>query len=303
MKKKKIIAIAIAVVAVIALALCGFAYYNHVQEQKYFEQQNAILEDQKQAYDEKWESDFAFAGEGKEGEENYKPARTHDEKIACIQWFMDESDRLESEGVKNLDSKYIPELVNWVGDKVESGCDEIVAYYDQTVKDNTLDKLEENNDKDAINKASSNLTALLEQIKNEQGVICDENQVKAYNDSITKLTESYAARVKSIEEAEKKAAEEKAAAEAAAAEQAAQKAANSGYSGGSGSSGGSYSGGGSSGGSYSGGSNGSSSGGSTSWYEDENGRVDYWDNPDGSWTAQDDKGNSWSSDDLKEWLD
>ena len=194
------------------------------------------------------------------------------------------------------------EIIQQYNDEIDAMKSYFTSEYEKTISDNTLSNLEEIVDKESINTAKSNLTALSETITSETDTVCTEGEALTYTDSINALITSYENRITAIEEQEKKEAEEKARQEEAA-RQAAQKGQQASSSGNYNSSG-SSSGGSSSRSSYSGGSSSStSSGGSTSWYEDENGRVEYQDNPDGSWTAQDDQGNSWSSDDLKEWLD
>lgn len=194
------------------------------------------------------------------------------------------------------------EIIQQYNDEIDAMKSYFTSEYEKTISDNTLSNLKEIVDKESINTAKSNLSALSETITSETDTVCTEGEVLTYTDSINALITSYENRITAIEEQEKKEAEEKARQEEAA-RQAAQKAQQASSSGNYNSSG-SSSGGSSSKSSYSGGSSSStSSGGSTSWYEDENGRVEYQDNPDGSWTAQDDQGNSWSSDDLSEWLD
>lgn len=202
------------------------------------------------------------------------------------------------------------EIIQQYNDEIDAMKSYFTSEYEKTISDNTIENLEEITDKESINTAKANLSALSETITSETDSVCTEEEVLTYTDSINALITSYENRITAIEEQEKKEAEEKAKKEAEekarqeeAARQAAQKAQQASSSGDYNSSG-SSSGGASPSSSYSGGSSSStSSGGSTSWYEDENGRVEYQDNPDGSWTAQDDQGNSWSSDDLKEWLD
>ena len=203
----------------------------------------------------------------------------------------------------------LDEIIQQYNDEIGTMKSYFTSEYEKTISDNTLNNLGEITDKESINTAKSNLSALSETITSETDTVCTEEEALTYTDSINALIISYENRITAIEEQEKKEAEEKAKKEAEekarqeeAARQAAQEAQQASSSGNYNSSG-SSSGGTSSGSSSGGSSSSTSSGGSTSWYEDENGRVEYQDNPDGSWTAQDDQGNSWSSDDLKEWLD
>lgn len=207
----------------------------------------------------------------------------------------------------------LDEIIQQYNDEIDAMKSYFTSEYEKTISDNTLDNLEEITDKESINTAKSNLSALSETITSETDTVCTEEEALTYTDSINALITSYENRITAIEEQEKKEAEEKAKKEAEekarqeeAARQAAQEAQQASNSNNYNSSG-SSSGGSSSGSSSGGSSGGSSSNGryqtGTSWYEDENGRTEYKEYSDGSWTAQDDQGNSWSSDDLSEWLD
>lgn len=195
----------------------------------------------------------------------------------------------------------LDEIIRQYNDEIDAMKAYFTSEYESTISANTLDNLEEITDKESINTAKSNLSALSETITSEIDTVCTEEEALTYTDSINALITSYENRITAIEEQEKKEAEEKARQEEAErqAVQEAQQASSSGNYNSSGSS--------SSGGSSGGNTSSSASGGryqtGTSWYEDENGRTEYQEYSDGSWTAQDDQGNSWSSDDLKEWLD
>lgn len=199
----------------------------------------------------------------------------------------------------------LDEIIRQYNDGIDTMKSYLISEYEKTISDNTLENLEEITDKESINTAKTNLSALSETITSETDTVCTEEEALAYTDSINTLIISYENRITAIEEQEKREAEEKAKKEAEeeAKRQATQQASSSNNYNSSGSS----SGGSSSGDSSGGNTSSSSSGGryqtGTSWYEDENGRTEYQEYSDGSWTAQDDQGNSWSSDDLSEWLD
>lgn len=199
----------------------------------------------------------------------------------------------------------LDEIIKQYKDEIDTMKSYFTSEYAKTISDNTLENIEEITDKERINTAKANLSALSEIITSETDTVCTEEEALTYTDSINTLITSYENRITAIEEQEKREAEEKAKKEAEeeAKRQATQQASSSNNYNSSGSS----SGGSSSGGSSGGNTSSSSSGGryqtGTSWYEDENGRTEYQEYSDGSWTAQDDQGNSWSSDDLSEWLD
>lgn len=199
----------------------------------------------------------------------------------------------------------LDEIIKQYKDEIDTMKSYFTSEYAKTISDNTLENIEEITDKERINTAKANLSALSEIITSETDTVCTEEEALTYTDSINTLITSYENRITAIEEQEKREAEEKAKKEAEeeAKRQATQQASSSNnYNSSESSSGGSSSG------SSSGGNTSSSSSGGryqtgTSWYEDENGRTEYQEYSDGSWTAQDDQGNSWSSDDLSEWLD
>lgn len=199
----------------------------------------------------------------------------------------------------------LDEIIKQYKDEIDTMKSYFTSEYAKTISDNTLENIEEITNKERINTAKANLSALSEIITSETDTVCTEEEALTYTDSINTLITSYENRITAIEEQEKREAEEKAKKEAEeeAKRQATQQASSSNNYNSSGSS----SGGSSSGGSSGGNTSSSSSGGryqtGTSWYEDENGRTEYQEYSDGSWTAQDDQGNSWSSDDLSEWLD
>lgn len=87
--------------------------------------------------------------------------------------------------------------------------------YEKIIKDNTLEDIENINDKDKINTLKNNLINLLEIIKSEIDIVSTEGEVKKYEENINVLINSYDNRTKSIEEAEKKAEEERLAKEQA----------------------------------------------------------------------------------------
>ena len=194
----------------------------------------------------------------------------------------------------------LDEIIQQYNDEIDAMKSYFTSEYEKTISDNTIENLEEITDKESINTAKANLSALSETITSETDTVCTEEEALTYTDSINTLITSYENRITAIEEQEKKEAEEKAKKEAEEkarqeeeARQAAQEAQQASSSGNYNNSS-SPSGDSSSGGRYQTGS---------SWYEDENGRTEYKEYSDGSWTAQDDQGNSWSSDDLSEWLD
>lgn len=102
-------------------------------------------------------------------------------------------------------------LINW-----------LISDYNQSIKDNDLENLEELNDKKLIKSSKENLKELNEKIKIEN--LLSSKEIEVFSNKIEELIKSYDERLNQIVEAEKKAEEERIAKEKAEAE-AAKKAA------------------------------------------------------------------------------
>lgn len=182
--------------------------------------------------------------------QDFEKKETREEKLKILQNFVSTKDELL--GNQNLSTKVLPTY----NDQLTKMKTYFTNEYDQTLKDNTIENVDESTKED-LTKAKDNFNKLLETLKSDS--ILTEDEIKEnYSSKIETLVQSYEDKIKSIEEDEaKKAEEEKQRQEAEKAEQerqAAEAAANVTNSSSNGSSNGSYS--------YNG--NGASTGSSTS---------------------------------------
>ena len=182
--------------------------------------------------------------------QDFEKKENREEKLKILQNFISTKDELL--GNQNLSTKVLPTY----NDQLTKMKTYFTNEYDQTLKDNTIENVDESTKED-LTKAKDNLNKLSETLKFDS--ILTEVEIKEnYSGKIESLVKSYEDKIKSIEEDEaKKAEEEKQRQEAEKAEQerqAAEAAANVTNSSSNGSSNGSYS--------YNG--NGASTGSSTS---------------------------------------
>lgn len=90
-----------------------------------------------------------------------------------------------------------------------------VDLYDITLKENTLNNIQEIKDKENINTAKTNLESLLKTVKSEELVVSDKNTADKYAESIETLIKLYDERLNSILDEEKRVEEERVAKEEA----------------------------------------------------------------------------------------
>lgn len=226
--------------------------------------------------------------------DNFTNSENRDEKLEDLKSFLNEYEKYKKtdKPIEEIVAQYEKHLINMK----KYFTDE----YEKIISENSLEKIEEEKDKEKITTAKNNLTTLSETITNEIDIICSKEDAEIYTNKITETITSYTNRITSIEEQEKKEAEEKAKQEAEekARQEAQQAQSSNNYSSNGGdysySSGDGYSSYSNSGGNYGGGTyynpDGSVGGG---WTTDSSGNRHHYDN----------EGNTWTDDDLKEWLD
>ncbi len=139
--------------------------------------------------------------------------------------FKDEQDRPKKvEILRNIlykleeyknENKTYEEVLKEYNDKIDEMKNYFVTEYEKTIHDNTINNIEEIQDKEQINNAKNNLSNIIEAIKSEENIILTSEEIKKYEETTTQLIASYDSRIKSIEEAEKKAEEERLAKEEA----------------------------------------------------------------------------------------
>lgn len=108
------------------------------------------------------------------------------------------------EEYKNEDKNY-SEVITEYEDKIKLMKDYFVSYYDETLKNNTLDDIKNITDKNKINNLKDNLNKLMELINKEKDLILTEESYNNYNDTVNNLIKSYDDRVNKLVKAEKEA--------------------------------------------------------------------------------------------------
>ena len=94
------------------------------------------------------------------------------------------------EEYKNEDKNY-SEVITEYEDKIKLMKDYFVSYYDETLKNNTLDDIKNITDKNKINNLKDNLNKLMELINKEKDLILTEESYNNYNDTVNNLIKSY----------------------------------------------------------------------------------------------------------------
>lgn len=128
-------------------------------------------------------------------EENFKKSESKDTRINIYKAF------------ESSKSKYEKSILKEYNETLSLFNDWFKEDYIHSTDENTLKELEKVKIKNQINKSKEKLQAILDSIDSD-GVL-DENESKEIKKSINDLISSYNARVKSIEEAEKKAEAER----------------------------------------------------------------------------------------------
>lgn len=169
--------------------------------------------------------------------QDFEKEESREDKLKTLQNYISSKDELL--GNQNISTKVLPTY----NDQLTKMKTYFTNEYDQTLKDNTIENVDESTKED-LTKAKNNLNKLLDILKTDS--ILTEDEIKdSYSSKIESLVKSYEDKIKSIEEEEaKKAEEEKQRQEAEKAEQerqAAEATANVTNSSSNGSSNGSYS--------------------------------------------------------------
>ena len=188
MKNKKIL------IAVITIVLClGFGYF-------FIKQNNTKKEI------------TAKTNQINQLTQDFEKKENREEKLKILQNFISTKDELL--GNQNISTKVLPTY----NDQLTKMKTYFTNEYDQTLKDNTIENVDESTKED-LTKAKDNLNKLSETLKFDS--ILTEDEIKdSYSSKIESLVKSYEDKIKSIEEEEaKKAEEEKQRQEAEKAEQ------------------------------------------------------------------------------------
>ena len=144
--------------------------------------------------------------------QDFEKGESREDKLKTLQNYISSKDELL--GNQNLSTKVLPTY----NDQLTKMKTYFTNEYDQTLKDNTIENVDESTKED-LTKAKDNLNKLSETLKFDS--ILTEDEIKdSYSSKIESLVKSYEDKIKSIEEEEaKKAEEEKQRQEAEIAEQ------------------------------------------------------------------------------------
>lgn len=205
MNKKKVVIIVIGVILAICLIVGGVFLVKQNNEKK-----------QREAY---WESLIVKL---QKYDTDFNEVKNDDDKLEVI-----DSIKTDIKSISDKDSKnYSKDIEDKYNEFYSEKCDYFKKAYDDELKNNTIDDVENCVDKEALNTAKDNLTKLSEKLEDGKGIVLTEAELKEYNENIDTLKTSYETRVAAIEEEERLAAEEaarKAEEERLAAEEAARK--------------------------------------------------------------------------------
>lgn len=192
MKKRKKIAISASCILVGVIVVGGsvFAYQQYTEEQENNKTMEQICSVQ---------NDFSSNTE-------------HNAKLNCLRQLTDEYNAYLANGKDNK------QVIDSYTSNLNTMKQWFYTYYDQAITENTIINLGEQGSIDAINESKTKLESIKTTINmdSQEGYVCTEEQLKAYNDKIDGIIASYNERIDAIN------AEAAAQAEAAAAAQAAQ---------------------------------------------------------------------------------
>ncbi len=132
--------------------------------------------------------------------QDFEKKENREEKLKILQNFISTKDELL--GNQNISTKVLPTY----NDQLTKMKTYFTNEYDQTLKDNTIENVDESTKED-LTKAKDNLNKLSETLKFDSILIDDEIK-ENYSDKIESLVKSYEDKIKSIEEDEAKKAEE-----------------------------------------------------------------------------------------------
>lgn len=180
--KKKVILIAI--VAILALGAFGTYQYNSYKEEQRVKQIEICKS--------KLTKDY----------EAFNKAETREDKLYKFKDIAKECK--EYKNSKN----YFEEVNKDYDSKIKIMKNYFVNGYKTEIAKNTLEEIENIEDKAQFEEAVKSLNEISEMIKSETGIVLKKNEAKKYQEEIDALIKTYNKRVEEIKEAEKKKAEE-----------------------------------------------------------------------------------------------
>lgn len=141
--------------------------------------------------------------------EAFNKAETREDKLSKFKNIVKECK--EYKNSKNC----LKEVSNDYDSKIKIMKKYFVNEYQTEITKNTLEEIENIEDKTKFEEAVKSLNKVSEMIKSETGVVLEKDEAKKYQEKIDALVETYNKRVEEIKEVEKKAEEEKKKAEEA----------------------------------------------------------------------------------------
>lgn len=181
--KKKVILIA--VIAILALGAFGTYQYNSYKEEQRVKQIEICKSKLTKYY------------------EAFNKAETREDKLSKFKNIVKECK--EYKNSKNC----LKEVSNDYDSKIKIMKKYFVNEYQTEITKNTLEEIENIQDKAKFEESVKALNEISEMIKSETGIVLKKDEAKKYQEDIDALIKTYNKRVEEIKEAEKKAEEEK----------------------------------------------------------------------------------------------
>ena len=181
--KKKVILIAI--IAILALGAFGTYQYNSYKEEQRVKQIEICKSKLTKYY------------------EAFNKAETREDKLSKFKNIVKECK--EYKNSKNC----LKEVSNDYDSKIKIMKKYFVNEYQAEITKNTLEEIENIQDKAKFEESVKALNEISEMIKSETGIVLKKDEAKKYQEDIDALIKTYNKRVEEIKEAEKKAEEEK----------------------------------------------------------------------------------------------
>ena len=181
--KKKVILIAI--IAILALGAFGTYQYNSYKEEQRVKQIEICKSKLTKYY------------------EAFNKAETREDKLSKFKNIVKECK--EHKNSKNC----LKEVSNDYDSKIKIMKKYFVNEYQTEITKNTLEEIENIQDKAKFEESVKALNEISEMIKSETGIVLKKDEAKKYQEDIDALIKTYNKRVEEIKEAEKKAEEEK----------------------------------------------------------------------------------------------
>lgn len=181
--KKKVILIAI--IAILALGAFGTYQYNSYKEEQRVKQIEICKSKLTKYY------------------EAFNKAETREDKLSKFKNIVKECK--EYKNSKNC----LKEVSNDYDSKIKIMKKYFVNEYQTEITKNTLEEIENIQDKAKFEESVKALNEISEMIKSETGIVLKKDEAKKYQEDIDTLIKTYNKRVEEIKEAEKKAEEEK----------------------------------------------------------------------------------------------